>query len=333
MTAFTKIDIWFEGCAGRLAGDRWDSAGVPRGTVLLLHGGGQTRHSWRAAGATLAQAGWTAITLDFRGHGDSAWAADGRYGLDAMVDDMTEVLRRLPEPPVVIGASLGGMTGLVLAGERPAALRALVLVDAVPQIERAGAQRVSQFMHSAPDGFGSLEEVAEAVRAYQPHRVRPVNLDGLRKNVRLAGDGRWYWHWDPRMMRGPHDPNELDQLGARSRAAAAQVRIPTLLIRGAISDVVTPEGAADLLTLIPHAKYADVAGTGHMVAGDDNSVFLDRVTEFLDREVSNTEVSNTEAPEAERRLHARSSPARRAVRERAVLDRRRTRRADDLPLH
>jgi pimeloyl-ACP methyl ester carboxylesterase len=285
MTTFTKSTISFDGHAGLLTGDRWTPAGQSRGTVLLLHGGGQTRHSWRAAGATLAGAGWTAIAIDFRGHGDSAWASDGRYGVDAMAEDMTEVLHTLSEPPVVVGASLGGLTGLLLAGEQPGALRALVLVDAVPQIERGGAKRINEFMRSAPDGFGSLADVADAVRAYQPHRVRPVNLAGLKKNVRLAENGRWYWHWDPAMMR-PRAEDEISRLIARARAAAAAVRIPTLLVRGALSDVVTSDGAADLLALIPHAKYTDVADTGHMVAGDDNSVFLDRVAEFLDSDVS-----------------------------------------------
>jgi pimeloyl-ACP methyl ester carboxylesterase len=289
MDTFTKSDISFNGHAGLLAGDRWAPAGPSRGNAVLLHGGGQTRHSWRAAGATLAAAGWTAIAIDFRGHGDSAWAADGRYGLDAMVEDMTGVLSGLPEPPVIIGASLGGLTGLVLAGERPGAVRALVLVDAVPRIEHTGARRISDFMRSAPDGFGSLAEAAEAVRTYQPHRVRPVSLDGMRKNVRLADDGRWYWHWDPAMTR-PRDGDEMSRMTARARAAAVAVRVPTLLVRGALSDVVTPEGAADLLATIPHAKYADVAGTGHMVAGDDNSVFLARVAEFLDSDVSDGEV-------------------------------------------
>jgi pimeloyl-ACP methyl ester carboxylesterase len=194
------------------------------------------------------------------------------------------VLRNLPERPVVIGASLGGLTGLVLAGEQPDAIRALVLVDAVPRIERAGASRIAGFMRSAPDGFGSLEEAAEAVRAYQPHRVRPVNPDGMRKNVRLAGNGRWYWHWDPKMT-GPQDEDEVSHAAARARAAAVAVRVPTLLVRGALSDVVTQDGAADLLATVPHAKYVDVAGTGHMVAGDDNSVFLERVAAFLDTEV------------------------------------------------
>jgi pimeloyl-ACP methyl ester carboxylesterase len=284
MPGYTKRPVDFEGGAGRLAGDRWTPAGLSRGVVLLLHGGGQTRHSWREAGPTLAEDGWTAIAIDFRGHGDSDRAADGRYQADSMAEDVLRVVDAIGEPPVIIGASLGGLTGLMIAGEHPAALRALILVDAVPRIERDGSRRVFEFMRSAPGGFGSLEEAAEAVRAYQPHRARPVNLDGMRKNVRLAEDGRWYWHWDPKMMQRP-DWAEMGRLAARTRAAATAVRIPVLLVRGQLSDVVSADGAADLLATIPQARYTDVAGTGHMVAGDDNSVFLERVAEFLDSQV------------------------------------------------
>ena len=284
MPAYTTAAVDFPGGAGRLAGDRWVPGGPSRGVVLLLHGGGQTRHSWREAGPVLAAAGWTAVAIDFRGHGDSDRAADGRYNVDAMAEDVLRVIDALGEPPVIIGASLGGLTGLVIAGEHPDALRALVLVDAVPKIESDGSRRVIEFMRSASDGFGSLEEAAEAVRAYQPHRVRPVNPDGLRKNVRLADDGRWYWHWDPQMMQAP-DPAALDQLAARTSVAASTVTVPVLLVRGQLSDVVSADGAADLLATIPQARYTDVAGTGHMVAGDDNSVFLERVAEFLDRDV------------------------------------------------
>src|ERR1700733_10413065 len=275
----------FEGGAGRLAGARGTPDGPARGVVLLLHGGGQTRHSWGEAGPTLADDGWTAIAIDFRGHGDSARAADGRYRADAMAEDVLRVIDAIGEPPVIIGASLGGLAGLMIAGEHPTALRALVLVDSVPKIERAGSRRIFEFMRSAPDGFGSLEEAAEAVRAYQPQRVRPVNLDGMRKNVRLADDGRWYWHWDPKMMTQQLDLAEMGRLAARTRTAAAATRVPVLLVRGKLSDVVSEEGAADLLTTIPHARYTDVAGTGHMVAGDDNSVFLERVAGFLGSEV------------------------------------------------
>src|SRR6202453_2414584 len=235
MPGYTESADDFEGVAGRLAGSRWAPDGPSRGVVLLLHGGGQTRRSWGEAAPTLAEDGWPAVAIDFRGHGDSDRAADGRYRVDAMAEDVLRVIDAIGAPPVIIGASLGGLTGLMIAGEHPAALRALVLVDSVPKIERTGLLRIFEFIHSAPDGFAWLAEAAEAVRAYQPHRVRPVNLEGMKKNVRLAEDGRWHWHWDPRMMQPP-DWAEMDRLAAQTRAAAGAVTIPVLLVRGQLSD-------------------------------------------------------------------------------------------------
>src|ERR1700735_1933361 len=99
---YTKSAADFDGGAGRLAGDRWTPDGPSRGVVLLLHGGGQTRHSWREAGRALAEDGWTAVAIDFRGHGDSDRAADGRYGVDAMTEDALRVIDAIGEAPVVI---------------------------------------------------------------------------------------------------------------------------------------------------------------------------------------------------------------------------------------
>jgi pimeloyl-ACP methyl ester carboxylesterase len=154
--------------------------------VLLLHGGGQTRHSWHRTARSLAGQGWSAVALDARGHGDSQWAPDRDYSIDALVADLAAVVTELGERPVLVGASMGGMTALVGQGERGDLARALVLVDIVPRIEPEGAKRIMDFMTARPDGFGSLEEVADAVRAYNPHRARPVSPEGLRKNVRLA---------------------------------------------------------------------------------------------------------------------------------------------------
>lgn len=266
--------VYFVGEAGRLAGDCWTPAGQDVGTVLLLHGSGQTRHSWRNAGPALARRGWTTFTVDLRGHGESDWALDGRYGLDALVADLSEVVHSLREAPVIIGAALGGVAGLVLAGEQQDAVRALVMINAAPRVEPAGARRVAAFLRSAPDGFDSPDEVAVALGAYHRHRPRPVDVDGL---LRQGNGDRWYWHWDPAFLQ-PRGTGWSD----RVRTATAGVRVPTLVVRGTLSDVVTEDGVADLLAAVPHARGVEVADTGHLVAGDDNSVFLPRVTEFLD---------------------------------------------------
>jgi pimeloyl-ACP methyl ester carboxylesterase len=275
--------VTFDGLAGPIIGDHWPAADPAKGIVLLLHGGGQTRHSWREAGPTLSGQGWTTYSIDSRGHGDSGWAADGDYGLDALAGDLRAVLARLPERPVLIGASMGGLTGLITAGETPGLLRALVLVDITPRIERAGAERVATFMRSAPNGFGSLEEVAEAISSYQPDRPRRNNPEGLRKNVRQGPNGRWFWHWDPAMMQLPvGSVTSAADWQKRIRDAAARIEIPTLLVRGEKSDIVADEGVAELRELIPGARYLSVGEAGHMVAGDDNATFLGGTGSFLD---------------------------------------------------
>jgi pimeloyl-ACP methyl ester carboxylesterase len=274
--------VRFDGQAGTIAGERWSTTG-DRGTLLLLHGGAQTRHSWSRSGVRFADAGWTTYALDARGHGDSQWDPAGDYGMDALVGDLVGVIDQLGERPVLIGASMGGMTALVAEGEHAPLARALVLVDIATRAEPAGVARIFDFMRSAPDGFASLEDVADAIAAYNPHRPRPKNLDGLRKNVRQGTDGRWRWHWDPAFLRDADEPRREAQ-EARLDAAARAITVPTMLVRGKASDVVSPEGAEHLQQLIPHAVVRE-ARAGHMVAGDDNDVFVTQVVDFLDEQI------------------------------------------------
>ncbi|TQM11183.1 alpha/beta fold hydrolase [Pseudonocardia kunmingensis] len=265
-----------------LAGDEFP-ADDARGVALLLHGGGQTRHSWKSAAATLARHEWTSITLDARGHGDSSWAPDGDYSMDALVADLVAITATTATAPVLIGASMGGLTSLVAVGEGRVRPAALVLVDIAPRIEPEGSARIGQFMRANPNGFASLEDVADVVAAYNPHRERPASLEGLKRNVRLGEDGRWHWHWDPAFLVQRAGDQENRLLGYdRLKDAARAVTVPTLLVRGKQSDVVSPEGAAELLELIPGSRFVDVHGTGHMVAGDDNDVFTREVLAFLD---------------------------------------------------
>lgn len=271
--------ISFTGHAGMtLAGDAWgDPTHAP---VVLLPGGGQTRHSWRGTGRAIARAGWYAISLDARGHGDSAWAEDGDYTIDAFAADLRTVAKALPRPPVVVGASLGGITAMVVEGETPGTTAAVVLVDVAAKIEIAGAERVRAFMTAFPEGFASLEEAADVVAAYLPHRPRPRALGGLTKSLRQGSDGRWRWHWDPRFIGGSRPPSDVAN-PPRLAAAARGLTVPTLLVRGRESDVLSEEGAREFLELVPHARYADVSDAGHMVAGDRNDLFTDAVVGFL----------------------------------------------------
>jgi non-heme chloroperoxidase len=264
-----------------IAGDAWGPAHGP--LVLLQHGGGQTRHAWKGAGQALGAAGYRAVAFDARGHGDSDWAPDGRYGQDAMLDDLRSVVAALGGGPVVlVGASMGGATSLAAAGEGQVPASALVLVDIAPRIEAGGVDRIQAFMTRNPDGFGSLQEVAEAIASYQPHRERPRNLDGLGKNVRLGPDGRYRWHWDPRFRAArPTREDRRDRL----EDAARCITLPTLLVRGGMSDLLSEEGAQAFLALCPHSEYVNVKGAAHMVAGDRNDVFAGAVIDFLTRRV------------------------------------------------
>jgi pimeloyl-ACP methyl ester carboxylesterase len=266
-----------------------DVVGPPDGPpVLLFHGGGQTRHSWGTTQNTLAETGWRAYSVDLRGHGESAWAADGDYSIDAFAGDVTRIAAEL-DRPVLVGASLGGMASLTAMGEYPGGdaklARGLVLVDVAPRIEASGRERIGEFMmEHMESGFASLDEVADAIQRYNPHRPRPKDLSGLRKNLREV-HGRLYWHWDPQFISGRSGSFDetrttmVDPL--RMEAAARHITTPALLVRGRVSDLLSEEGAQSFLELVPHARLVDVAGAGHMVAGDRNDLFNDSIVSFL----------------------------------------------------
>lgn len=251
--------------------------------VILLHGGGQTRHAWGRAARELVAEGYFVICPDARGHGDSAWAEDGNYRLDAFAADLRAIMGTLEKRPALIGASLGGGTSLLVVGtvSVPAA-SALVLVDIVPRPDPAGVGNIVRFMGSNPEGFANLDEAAEAVTAYNPHRPRTTDHSGLMKNLRLRADGRLYWHWDPKFL-APEFRLDPEEYQAQLDAATLGVRVPTLLVRGAMSDIVSEEAAAALQRAIPGCELVDVAGAGHMVAGDKNDVFNAAVSGFLKR--------------------------------------------------
>lgn len=264
-----------------IAGDSWGDPGGP--LILLMHGGGQTRHAWKNAGRDLGRAGYQAVALDARGHGDSDWAPDGDYGMDAMVRDLEAVVIALGDRrPVLVGASMGGGVSLAAIGEDHVDATALVLVDIAPRVEPEGAERIVAFMDQTHEGFETLDEVADSIASYQPHRPRPSNLDGLAKNVRLGADGRYHWHWDPAILRGDRN---LERREERLVACSRRLELPILLVRGGLSDLLTEEGARYFLELCPHAEYVNVTGAAHMVAGDRNDIFTSAVTEFLYRVV------------------------------------------------
>lgn len=254
-------------------------------TVVLMHGGGQTRHSWAGTMGQLIARGYHVVNVDARGHGESDWAENGDYRIPTQSKDLLTVLATVGRPVALVGASMGGMTSFYTVGTtNPPAADALILVDIVLRPAEEGAQRIADFMTANLDGFASVDEAADAVAAYYPERPRPKDSSGLLKNLRLREDGRYYWHWDPRMLGlSERDSAEPPKFFDELVAVAKNVTIPTLLVRGGKSDIVDDAGVAEMLAHVPQTEVFDVAGAGHMVAGDKNDPFSAGVLDFLDR--------------------------------------------------
>lgn len=279
----TPQTVEYSGVDGiALVADEWNrGAADGRPSVLMLHGGGQNRFSWKNTGQVLADLGFHVVALDSRGHGDSDRAPDADYDVDTLTDDVMHVLGAIGRPVVLIGASMGGLTGILVADRAgPQRVTRLVLVDVVPRFEKQGSARIRDFMFSGLDGFDTLEQAADAVAAYLPHRTKPRSPEGLKKNLRLR-DGRWYWHWDPAFMTKPGDDPQLRT--EKFEDAAAGLTIPVLLIRGKLSDVVSPEGVQHFLATVPGAEFVELSEAGHTAAGDDNDAFSDVVVSFVSR--------------------------------------------------
>ncbi|MFH5209607.1 alpha/beta fold hydrolase [Antrihabitans sp. NCIMB 15449] len=270
----------FRGVGGiALAADRWGPDDGP--VVIMLHGGGQTRHSWKTTGLRLGEHGFRVFALDARGHGESDWSTDRDYDRSTMAQDLLDVLEQIgTHAAVVVGASMGGLTALqastMVGAER---ISGIVLVDVVPRPELVGITRVFDFLTAHNEGFASLDDAADAVAAYLPHRERPTNTDGLRRNLRHADDGRWYWHWDPGMFEG--ETPDLAMQVQHLEDAARKLRIPVMLIRGKLSDVVSEEGVQAFLDLVPHARFVELSAAAHTAAADDNDAFTTAVFDFV----------------------------------------------------
>jgi pimeloyl-ACP methyl ester carboxylesterase len=248
--------------------------------IILLPGGGQTRFAWRRSAEAFAQSGYYVLSFDLRGHGESGWAGNGDYSIDAFAGDVVCIARQAPADAVFVGASIGGIAALIAAGEsREPFARALVLIDVVPRMPEAGLDRIRAFMSAGAGGFAGLEEAAALVRAYQPDRPRRSAL-GLRNNLRTGKDGRLYWHWDPAFHAGSKQRAEAGML-SRMEAATRGIGVPVLLVCGERSEVVDEQAIAHLVRLLPDAKSVRVAGAGHMVAGDRNDAFGTAVLDFL----------------------------------------------------
>jgi pimeloyl-ACP methyl ester carboxylesterase len=250
--------------------------------ILMAHGFGQSRLAWSASAAALAVSGFYCLAADGRGHGLSSWNGNDRYEMDQFIEDARTLVAKVGGKPIWVGASMGGLIGMIAEAETAGGLfEALVLVDVTPRWETQGVERILDFMRAHPQGFASVDEARDAVLHYLPHRAERASSDRLAKMLVTMPNGRLRWHWDPRLLNEVGERGE-EYLG-RLHSAAGQLRLPVLLISGDKSDVVSTTTIDEFLKLVPHAEHQRIADATHMVVGDDNHTFTQSVSTFIHR--------------------------------------------------
>jgi esterase len=257
---------------GRLHYLRW---GAPdRQVVLLLHGVNQTCHSWDEVALRLSDR-FTVYAIDQRGHGESAWAKDGDYSLDAMVGDLVEFSRLLALPQfALVGMSMGAAHAIAFTARRASDVSHLVVVDYAPRVEQRGVDKIKQMLALS---WGSFEDAVEQMAAFNPRRTIDNIRERLRHSLSQRPDGSWGWRLDPALPRHPRFRDSA--VGAWEDVQ--MVRCPTLVIRGAESDILSAEAAKTLVERFTAASIVTIPGAGHSVAGDNPDDFFGALLPFL----------------------------------------------------
>lgn len=260
-----------------IAADAFGSPEAP--PVIFLHGGGQSRSAWRGAARAVAAAGLQGVSLDLRGHGDSDWAPDGNYAFDRHIADVEAVIAALGRSVVLVGASLGGHISLLAAARRPGLVAALALADVTPWLDEDDADGLRATMRRSAEGFETIEEAAAQVDALRGDTCSQGDPDRLRAHMRVGEDGRLYWRWDPRFIRDEFVRHCGE--GGLIAGAAAELRVPVLLMHAEHSTVVTNAQVVRFREVVPGLRYERIPGVGHMVTGDTNDAYVGPLLRFL----------------------------------------------------
>jgi pimeloyl-ACP methyl ester carboxylesterase len=252
----------------------WGTAGLPH--LLLLHGAAQSAHSWDEVAPDLA-GDHHVVALDQRGHGDSGWARDGAYAREHFVGDVRAFLDdRKWSRVTLMGLSLGGLNAIAFTLAHPDAVRALIVVDVTPSVERTGVDGIRAQL--AVREFVSIEDAVARAHAFNPRRSLENIRSRMRHGLRRMSDGRWVYKFDP-AIAAAEGGADLEVLWARLR----EIRCPTLLVRGADSPILSKRSGERFAAEIAGSEVVEVAGAGHSVMGDNPTGFLEAVRPFLAR--------------------------------------------------
>ncbi len=237
--------------------------GSPR--VTLLHGAGLNAHTWDTTVLALRQ---PALVIDLAGHGDSSWRDDADYTPRTLAGDVASALDAWTDgAQIVVGQSLGGLTGAALAAERPDLVARLVIVDITPGIDTSAGPAALRAFYAGPTDFETREELVDRALAFGFGGSRPDTERGVFLNTRQRPDGRVEWkhhfaHLAARALdaHAPGDAGSPSILSASGWDDLARTRAPITLVR-AVDGFVTEADAAEFSRRLPHASVTSLAAT------------------------------------------------------------------------
>lgn len=270
--------VSYRGDGLELSGEAFGDPEAP--PVLFFHGGGQSRSAWRGSARQVGEAGFYGIAFDLRGHGESDWAADGDYHVEAFARDVEALLTQFARRVTLVGASRGGQAALIGGSRHPARVRLIMLADVAPDMPDDGIGGIRSFFAEGAKGYASLEAAVDALSLHlgQPRMADPARLS---RSMRQDDEGRWHWHWDPATGNEEflHPPSENEAV----LAAAARVSSPLVMVRAELSHLVNDRNTARFKALAPHLELLTARGAGHMFTADRNDAFAEQLLTQLAR--------------------------------------------------
>ena len=256
----------------------WTSQQVNAPDLVLLHGYTGHCRSWDAFAKVMTKQ-YRVLALDQRGHGETEWARADQYGTMEMVADLDAFVSALRlESFVLLGLSMGGMVAIAYAGTRPAQLERLVIVDIAPEIASEGIRNIQQSV-ARSDVFDSVEDAFRRARADNPVPPEGHHYDRVRASLMRTDEGKWTYRYD-RALRDPGN-QRLRLAVEEGWDSVASFNVPTLLIRGEHSPLLSRDVADKFVSIAKNSQLVEVPGSGHPVPLDKPEGFLDAIQTFL----------------------------------------------------